>query len=100
MEHDTKTRKVLFNEVSLAIGSVAMISSFIFWITNPQQELQLTITRLQSQVESNETVTQALEKIKNNDLHEVQLRMDRLEERQIKTLEGIARLEALITQQQ
>lgn len=96
IEHESRIRKVLFNEVSFVVASIGLISSFIFWIVNPQNALELELTKVKSQLESNQTITQALEKIKNNDLHEVQLRMDRIEERQIKTLEGIARLEALI----
>ena len=96
MEQETKIRKVLFNEVSLAIASIGLISSFIFWVMNPQQKLTIEIVKLQSQVASNESVAAELAKIKNNDLHEIQLRMDRIEERQIQELQAIARLEALL----
>lgn len=98
MENETKIRKVLFNEVSLAIGAVALISSGIFWVMNPQTELRLDVIKLQSQLESNETITVELQKIKNNDLHEMQLRMDRIEARQIEELQAIARLEVLLKQ--
>jgi len=98
MENESKIRKVLFNEVSLAIAAVGAISGIIFWIQNPQNDLQLEIVKLQSQVESNETIAAELAKIKNNDLHEVQLRMDRIEARQIEELQAIARLEALLNQ--
>lgn len=78
------------------IAVIGVVSSAIFWITNPQQELHLQIVRLQSQVENNETVANELAKIKNNDLHELQLRMDRIEERQIEQLKATARIEALL----
>lgn len=96
MEQETKIRKVLFNEVSLAIAAVGLISSLIFWVQNPQQSLKEEIIRLQSQVESNESVAAELSKIKNNDLHEMQLRMDRIEERQIAELQAMARIEAIL----
>lgn len=96
-EGETKVRKVLFNEVSFIIAVVGAVSSIIFWVQNPQAALKLDIVKLQSQVESTETVTAALQKIKDNDLHEVQLRMDRIEARQIDELTAIARLEALLT---
>jgi len=96
MEQDSKIRKVLFNEISLTIAAVGMISSLIFWVQNPQQDLKLEIVRLQAQVESNESVAAELSKIKNNDLHEMQLRMDRIEARQIEQLQATARLEALL----
>lgn len=94
----SKIRKMMFNEVSLAIAVVGMASSVIFWVTNPQNALREDVIRLQAQVESAETVTQALERIKNNDLHEIQLRMDRQEQRQVELLQAVARLEALIKQ--
>jgi len=95
-ETDGKVRKVLFNEVSLAIAAVGLISSVIFWVVNPQHDLQLKIVELESRVENNRTVQAELEKIKNNDLHEIQLRMDRMEERQIEQLKATARIEALL----
>lgn len=93
---ETKIRKVLFNEVSFAIGTIGFVLSAVFWVQNPQQSLQLEIVKLQSQVESNESVAAELAKIKNNDLHEMQLRMDRIESRQIEVLQGMARIEAIL----
>ncbi len=96
MEQDNRIKKVLFNEVSFAIAVVGTVSSMIFWVTNPQNALKEDVIRLQAQVESSETVTAALEKIKNNDLHEIQLRLDRQESRQIELLQAVARLEAFL----
>ena len=92
---ESKIRKVLFNEVSFLIAGIGLISSVMFWVMNPQQQLQLDIVRLQSEVESSETVSTALEKIKSNDLHEITVKLLQLEERQIKIMEAIARLEVL-----
>lgn len=91
-----KIRRVLFNEVSLGLAAIGVISSFIFWVQSPQQDLELKITRLETQLESNETIAVELAKIKNNDLHEMQLRMDRIEARQIEMLQAVARMEALL----
>lgn len=96
MEHDSKIRKVIFNEVSLAIALVGVVVSIMFWIMNPQTESRESIIKLQARVESTETVTAALQKIKDNDLHEMQLRMDRIENRQLEQLESQARLEAKV----
>jgi len=92
---ESKIRKVLFNEISFLIAGIGLISSVMFWVMNPQQQLQLDIVRLQSQVESNLTVTAELAKIKGNDLHEINVKLLQLEERQIKIMEAIARLEVL-----
>lgn len=97
MPDESKIRKVLFNEISLSLSVVGVVLGAVFWISNPQKKLEIEIVKLQSQVESNESVAAELAKIKNNDLHEVQLRMDRIEARQIEELQAIARLEALLT---
>lgn len=97
MEHETKIRKVLFNEVSLTLSIMGVVLGSVFWIINPQQKLELEIVKLQGQVANNESVAVELQKIKNNDLHEMQLRMDRIESRQIEELQAIARIEALIS---
>lgn len=92
-----KIKKVLFNEVSFLFSVVGVSIAVLLWISNPQQDLKIQIVKLQSQVENNETVTKALDRIKNNDLHEVQLRLDRLESRQVEVLQAVARVEVLIT---
>lgn len=94
MDKESKIRKVLFNEVSLAMAFIGAISGLIFWVVNPQQDLNLKLVRLETQLESNETIAVELAKIKNNDLHEMQLRMDRIEARQIELLQAMARVEA------
>lgn len=96
MQNESRIRKVLFNEVSLVIAVIGVISSFIFWVQNPQRDLELKIVKLETQLESNETIAMELAKIKNNDLHEMQLRMDRIEARQIEMIEAVARVEALL----
>ena len=96
IRQEDKVRRILFNEGAFILGLVGVVSSFIFWVSGPQNSLKLEIVRLQSQVESNESVAVELQKIKNNDLHEMQLRMDRIEERQIIELQAIARIEALL----
>ena len=94
---ESKIRKILFNEVSFLIAGVGLISSLIFWVTNPQSNLELQLVRLQSQVESNLTVQAALQEIKVNDLNEINIRLEQMETRQIEILKGLARLEALHT---
>lgn len=94
---ESKIRKVIFNEVSLFIALIGCISGVIFWVANPQKALEIEIVRLQTRVESNETIAAELQTIKNNDLHEIQLRLDRIEARQIEEMKAISRLEALLS---
>jgi len=96
--NENKIRKVLFNEVSLFIALIGMISGVIFWVANPQTEMLVRVTKLEAQVESNQTVTSALERIKNNDFVEMQLKMDQIENRQIEILRALSSLQAIIQQ--
>ena len=87
---DSKIRKVIFNEVTLVVALVSLVSGLIFWVTNPQTDMLIRVTKLEAQVENNQTVTMALEKIKNNDFVELQLKMDEIEARQIEVLQALA----------
>lgn len=97
MENDSKVRKIMFNEVSLVVAIIGATLSVAMWVINPQQDLREDIIRLNAQIENNESVTAMLEKLKNNDLHELQLGQQRLEERDIQILQTLSRLEALLT---
>ena len=90
VEGEGKIRKVIFNEVTLVLALVSIISGAIFWVTNPQTEMQMQIVKLEAQVDSNQTVTVALEKIKNNGFVEFQLKMDQIEDRQIDILRALS----------
>jgi len=92
---ENRIRKILFNEISLMIAGVGLVSSVLFWVSNPQTELNEKLIRLEAQVESNESVTEALQKIKDNDLHEIQLRLDQSEARDLEIIKALARLQAL-----
>jgi hypothetical protein len=96
MNEENKFTKYLYNQISLMVAGIALVSSVMFWVMSPQKNLEIQMTKLQSQVESNQTVADALSKIKNNDLNEIQLRLDRIEARQIEELKAVARLEAKI----
>lgn len=89
-------KRVLFNEISFVIAMIGAISSAIIWISNPQKVLEIEIVKLQSRIESTEVITSKLEQIKNNDLHEIQIKLDRMDERQLEIIKAIARLEAKI----
>lgn len=93
---ETKIKSIIYNEISFIIAGIGLVSSVIFWVMNPQQDLQIQITRLESQIENNEQVGVMLQKFKDNDLHELQLRTERVEQRQIEILQAMARLEILL----
>jgi len=88
--NESKIRKVIFNEVTLVIALVSLVSGVIFWVSNPQYEMKLQMVRIESQLESNQTVVAALEKIKNNDFVEIQEKMSQIESRQIEILQALS----------
>jgi len=87
---ESKVRKIIFNELTLLIALVGCISGVIFWVANPQVDMQLQIVRLEAQVESNQTVVTALERMKNNDFVELQEKMSQIESRQIEILQALS----------
>jgi CTP:phosphocholine cytidylyltransferase-like protein len=95
---ESRIRKVIFNEVSFVVAVVGCVTGVVFWVANPQKELEMQVAKLQNQVENNETVTAKLQNIKDNDLHELQLRLEQIEARQIEEMKAITRLETLLKQ--
>ena len=87
---ENKIKKIIFNELTLLIALVGCISGVIFWVANPQVDMQLQIVRLEAQVESNQSVVTALEKMKNNDLVELHKSIEQIETRQIEILQCLA----------
>lgn len=96
IRYEDKVRKVMFNEVSFVIAVIAAVSSTIFWVAGPQQAQHVEIVKLQAQLESNQTVAEELSKIKNNDLHELQLRLAKIEDLMLEQIKATARIEALL----
>ncbi len=103
MEQELKFEKYISKRVTFVIAIVGIVMGVVGWVRDPQKALQDDYNALQdrvvvleTQLESNETVTVALQKIKDNDLHELHLSIGRLEERDITILQALARVEALL----
>jgi hypothetical protein len=94
IENESKIRKVLFNEISFLIAGIGLLSSVMFWVMNPQQELEKQMAVMNNQIENNLTVAASLEKIKSNDLNEIQIKLQNIEDRQLDLIKAVARLEA------
>ena len=89
-------RKVLFNEVSFILSVVALVASFIFWVTNPQKELEVRITELSARVNTADKLYEKLQNIKDNDLHTIEIKLDSQQAQLVEIQKAIARLEVLI----
>jgi len=80
---ENKLKKVLYNEVTFILALVGIISSFIFWVTNPTNALSGRVTSLEDTIEyQTETLT------------EIKTKVNVIEGRQIEVLQAIARLES------
>lgn len=90
IDNESRVRKIIFNEITLIIALVSLVSGVIFWVTNPQYDMELKLVKLESQLESNQTVVAALEQIKNNDFVEIEIKMNKLEARQVEILQVLA----------
>lgn len=93
---DSPVKRVLYNEISFAIALIGVVSSAIIWISSPQKVLEIELVKLQSRLDSTEVISAKLEQIKNNDLKELHLSMQRIEDRQLDIIKAIVRLEAKI----
>jgi hypothetical protein len=80
---DSKIKKVLFNEVSFVIAIIGVISTFIFWVTNPAQLLSQRVGTLENTLE-----------FQSQTLSEIKVKMGRIEDRQIEILQALAKLQA------
>ena len=94
-----KVRKILFNEVSLFFAFAGAVLSVFIWLTSPQQNFEIKLVALQSKIEATETIAEKLQNIKDNDLHEVQRKLDDQQTQLIEIQKAIVRLGVLIKQQ-
>jgi hypothetical protein len=80
---DPKFKKLLYNEVTFVIAMVGIISSLIFWVTNPTTMLSQRVSTLEQALEYQ---TEALDRINT--------KLDQVDARQVTILEALATLKA------
>ena len=89
-----KIRKLLFNEISLFTGIIAIILSIVFWVQNPIRNIELGDIKIKADI------VQLQKDLKNQEIDinvrlvQMQIQLDRVEGRQIEVLQSLARLEA------
>jgi hypothetical protein len=93
---ESKVRKILFNEVSLFIGLIAVVLSSFIYLTNPQIKLEAQIQEIKLSIEGHQQIQAAIEKLRNNDLVEIKEGQKRLEDRQLEIIKSIVELQTLI----
>jgi len=75
---NSKLKKILFNEVSLIFGVVAVVLSIFIYLTNPQATNDTSIQLLQAQVETQKTTIDTLTKTQQNDFHTLETKLETL----------------------
>lgn len=80
---ENKLKKILYNEVTFVLALVGIISTFIFWITNPAQLLSQRVSTLETTLE-----------YKIDTLEEIKEKVNIIDARQVEILQAVARLEA------
>ena len=93
---ESKIRKVLFNEVALFVGAMGFVLSIVFWIVNPQQNIELRIQGIQKDIASHQVLSEQMQNLKDNDLHSITVSVQKILDNQSLIFERIARIEATL----
>jgi len=93
MENQSKIRKVIFNEISLATGLIALVVSVMVWVQNPVAALEKGDVQTRADIIALQVRATQTETNLNLRLVAMQIQLDRVEARQIEVLQSLARLE-------
>ncbi len=98
MESETKIEKVLYRQVSLAIGIIAVIFSVYLFLAKPGKDNDTAIQLLQERVTAQRTTIDALTLTQQNDIKEQKNELSGLRtEIQVLT-NNIVKLETIINE--
>lgn len=78
---ENKLKKVLYNEVTLILTLIGLISTFIFWVTNPANLLSQRVSSLENHLE-----------YQTDTLEEIKIKVNNIDQRQVEILQTVARL--------
>ena len=90
MEEQSKITKILYNQVALVAAIIGVVWGAYNYINAPTTQFKLEIQQLQSDIRGN---NEKITNVKDNDLHEIQLTLKRIEDRQIESEKNIVKLE-------
>lgn len=91
--NEGKIKRVLYNEVSLSIAIVSLVSGLIFWVTNPGIILSQRVSVLEQDVTHQGEIYENEEKYQSDTLFEIKSRVKAIEDRQLDMIESLARME-------
>ena len=91
---ENKWKKWLFNEVSLFVGMIAIVVSFITYFNSPVEQLRLEYVQIKADVAELKTNAKRVEDDIAVHLISMQIQLDRVEQRQIQVLQDLAALKS------
>lgn len=94
--HESKTRKVLFNEVAFFLGLAGTVIGVFMFLTSPQQRSDTAIELLRQQLEQNQKTVESLIGTQKNDFHTLQKTIDEVRAEQQKLQESVIKLNTII----
>ena len=78
-ENQSKFTKILYNQVALVTAIIGIVWGAYNYINLPTVQFKLEIQQLQNDIRNSE---KAITNLKDNDLHEIQLTLKRIEDKQ------------------
>ena len=88
-----KIKKVLYNEVSLTIAIVSLVTGVIIWITNPGIILSQRVSVLEQEVTHQGETYLNEENYQSEMLKEIKDRLKSIEERQLELIKSVAKIQ-------
>ena len=90
--------RVLFNEIGFIISIIGATIAVFLFISNPAQENMREIEKLRADVERNQEVIEALNKIRDNDLHTIQGKTSDIEQKLNDIENHLIKLETILNE--
>ena len=81
--------------MALFLGLVGAVLSVVFWISGPQKSNEIEIAKLRADIESNQMITEKIQNIKDNDLHEIQGKLDEQQKQLVEIQKAIDALKKI-----
>lgn len=93
---ESKIRKIFLNEVNIVVIIVGLVVGTSNYFLNPSKQNSLDIQTIKLELESHEKITQQVQNLKDNDLHTLELNVNKILENQTQIQKDIVELKTLI----
>lgn len=93
---ESKIRKILFNEVSLIIGVIAVVLSSFIYLTNPHTVTDTALKLQEERIAAQRSTIDSLTKTQQNDTQEIKAELNRMNQEIEEVCISIKALEVII----